>query len=293
MWKAIRSIGPSAAATLRACSELEIVAVFERSLYLRHGDSFVCLGATSVGDGPLNVLIESGEPFLARRPIGEVVRSAEHRISFRGDETLCWADAGLWSMPSWPLASRWSTLTAATLNMLLAASPGDGLFRHAVHPYPRTARPAITSLHVRAEAALVALSVGLVAEPTQRVDRLKAATQDLIGFGPGLTPSGDDVLAGVLIGLHASGRTFLAAELGALVTAASVDGTSALSAAFLRCAIDGETSADLHRVCSAALTNTDWPSALDTLNRIGHTSGWDHLAGVLLAITTVQPRPHP
>ena len=88
---------------------------------------------------------------------------------------------------------------------------------------------------------------------------LRAAVAGLLGLGPGLTPSGDDVLAGALLGLHANGNVDLAAQLGVQVADASSQGTSPLSAALLRCAIGGETSAALHQAFSAALTNTDWP----------------------------------
>jgi hypothetical protein len=173
---------------------------------------------------------------------------------------------------------------------LLAASPTVGLFRPAVSELLGTELSATTWWEVGLEGVLAALVEGLVAAPLRRDAHLKTAVRDLIGLGPGLTPSGDDVLAGALLGLHATGNASLAAQLGGHVTAASVDGTSPLSAAFLRCAIDGETSAPLHQALSAALTNADWPTALDTLDRIGHTSGWDHLAGFSLALTAVQSR---
>jgi Protein of unknown function (DUF2877) len=288
MWRESSiSIGRQAAATLHSCPKLEVAAIFERSLYLRHGDAFVCIGDASIGNGPLNALVRDFDRCLAGVPIGGVVHSAGHDLSFDDGTTLSWAAATLWTAVPWPAANRWAALTAENLQMLLAASPADGLFRQARD----SGLAATTPLQIRAHVALAALAEGLVAAPPHRNAHFKAAVRDLIGLGPGLTPSGDDVLAGTLLGLHATGNAALAAQLGTHVAAASVVGTSPLSAAFLCCAIDGETSAHLHQALSAALTNADWPAALDSLNRIGHTSGWDHLAGFLIALTAVQPRP--
>jgi hypothetical protein len=281
----ILSIGRRAAATLNSCSELEVAAIFERSLYLRSGSAFVCLGDASIGDGPLNGIVRDFDRCLARTPLGSVVHSAGHSLSFGDETTTSWAAATQWTMPPWPDAG--SPLTAANLQRVLAASPTDGLFRPALD----SGQLATTPPQIRTQGALVALTEGLLAAPSQCDALLRSAVRDLIGRGPGLTPSGDDVLAGALLGLHATGNTALAVQLGAHVVAASIDGTSPLSAAFLRCAIDGETSAPLHQALSTARTNADWPAALDTLNHIGHTSGWDHLAGFLLALTAVQPRP--
>jgi Protein of unknown function (DUF2877) len=306
---AILSIGRYAASTLRSRPELEVAAIFERSLYLRHGNAFVCIGDASIGNGPLNARISVFDQYLSTTRIGSVVRSADHCLSFDDGTVLNWGDTPHWTMPPWPQAHSlgsfplsplmgkdrggggWSAPPRATLEMLIARSPADGLFRPAAFQLVGTRLPTPTVLHVRAQIALAALAEGLVAAPPRRDAHLKTAVRGLIGLGPGLTPSGDDVLAGALLGLHATGNAILAAQLGAHVAAASVDGTSPLSAAFLRCAIDGETSAPLHQALSAAFTNTDWPTTLDTLNHIGHTSGWDHFAGGLLALTAVQLRP--
>jgi Protein of unknown function (DUF2877) len=287
----IISIGRHAAATLRSCTELQVAAVFERSLYLRHGNDFICIGDASIGDGPLNALVSHFDQRPDGVPIGGVVRSADDCLSFSDGTTLIWAAATRWTMPPWPAVSGASPLMAATLDMLFANCPADGLFLQAVSRLLGAELPAATPIQNRAQRALAALAQGLAAGPPTRDAHLHAAVRDLIGLGPGLTPSGDDVLAGALLGLHATGNAALAAQLGAHVAAASIEATSPLSAAFLRCAVDGETSAPLHQALSAALANADWPTALDTLGRIGHTSGWDHLAGFLLALAASQPRP--
>jgi Protein of unknown function (DUF2877) len=69
---------------------------------------------------------------------------------------------------------------------------------------------------------------------------LAAATTALLGLGAGLTPQGDDVLAGLLVTLHAALATRrLARRFGDLVTSQAATRTTSLSAALLRDAADG------------------------------------------------------
>ena len=94
----------------------------------------------------------------------------------------------------------------------------------------------------------------------------------LIGLGPGLTPSGDDYLGGMMIALHALARDARAGALWRWLQPRLATATSAISAAHLAAAAEGEGHEALHRV----LQGTAPPSALDA---VGHCSGWDALAG--------------
>jgi hypothetical protein len=105
---------------------------------------------------------------------------------------------------------------------------------------------------------------------------------DLVGLGPGLTPSGDDFLIGALAMLDALERTNIHAALGSAVIAAA-DRTSPLSASFLRAAAAGHVGENLHTMVAAVLTgNAD--AAVAAAARIGHTSGWDALAGAIVTV---------
>jgi hypothetical protein len=103
----------------------------------------------------------------------------------------------------------------------------------------------------------------------------------LIGLGPGLTPSGDDALAGAMIALHTFSQAALAARLAAWALPRAAAGTGKISCAHLAAAAEGEGAGALHDVL-AALSSPDAASlatCLDDVARIGHCSGWDALAG--------------
>ena len=109
---------------------------------------------------------------------------------------------------------------------------------------------------------------------------------DLLGAGRGLTPSGDDCLAGVLVALHAFGERDVAASLARAVARHAPRRTSRLSAAHLEAAGGGEAIEPVHEAIRSIAGGTypgHAPDVLDALERFGHGSGFDALAGVLLA----------
>jgi hypothetical protein len=111
----------------------------------------------------------------------------------------------------------------------------------------------------------------------------------LAGLGPGLTPSGDDFLAGIMVGLHYSGHAEIAARLAARVLPAVIQGSNVISAAHVKCAAQGQASKTLFDTLGS-LADPDsqhLETHLDAVHAIGHTSGWDMLAGAVLACARV------
>jgi len=113
------------------------------------------------------------------------------------------------------------------------------------------------------------------------------AAESLVGLGPGLTPSGDDVLIGVaaVITATATPCTLDATFLRRAVHTSSTR-TTTVSATFLRHAAAGEFSGALHGLM-AALIGPDPSDMAATIERsvaYGATSGADTLVGVLMAL---------
>ena len=111
---------------------------------------------------------------------------------------------------------------------------------------------------------------------------LLAASRRLQGRGTGLTPSGDDVLAGILLvgAIDPSRRR-------ALTGLASGARTTRLSRAFLRWAAAGQSIQPAHALLDAAASGDQagmrWAAA--SLAGVGATSGRALAAGVALAAT--------
>lgn len=104
----------------------------------------------------------------------------------------------------------------------------------------------------------------------------------LLGRGQGLTPLGDDILAGALVTLRALGEDAAADRLAARVDALAPGRTTFVSAALLRHAGRGECVPQL-----AAVLDSSGPAvgpAVEALLGVGHTSGTGLARGVLAAL---------
>jgi hypothetical protein len=119
-----------------------------------------------------------------------------------------------------------------------------------------------------------------------RHDRAAAAksAHDLIGLGPGVTPSGDDLLVGLEAALHA-----LADPRAGFLAAALTDideRTTVVAATLLRRAAQGEFAERIHRLLAALLGPDDRaiPGAIERAVAWGATSGTDCLVGVLAGL---------
>ena len=111
---------------------------------------------------------------------------------------------------------------------------------------------------------------------------LAAAARRLQGRGAGLTPSGDDMLAGML--LVCAMDPACRGALGRLARSAR---TTALSSAYLRWAAEGQSIQPAHTLLDAAADGD--PNAMGraarSLAAVGATSGRALIAGVALAAT--------
>ena len=114
---------------------------------------------------------------------------------------------------------------------------------------------------------------------------------DLLGTGGGLTPSGDDCIVGILVALHALGKRRVAASVASLVARHAPHRTTRLSAAHLEAACAGEAVEPVHRAIEAIATGVSPEPVLDELERYGHASGFDALAGVLLTAGAIAQNP--
>jgi hypothetical protein len=123
------------------------------------------------------------------------------------------------------------------------------------------------------------------------VESVGRAAHALVGLGPGLTPSGDDYVAGMLFAMRllAAADPSLAPREAAIRAAIlrTVPGrTNRISAALLTDAAEGLGFARMHALCDA-LAAGQAAAALDAarqLSMIGHSSGWDLLTGLIAGI---------
>ena len=117
----------------------------------------------------------------------------------------------------------------------------------------------------------------------------------LIGLGPGLTPSGDDFLGGMLFALWHLNSAYPSQfrhdtdSIGNLLEYASSQ-TNQISYAILTDFTIGQGPVPFHDLAEAMLTGRPICKILDCVRlvvAIGHSSGWDMLAGFILGMTMI------
>ncbi len=109
----------------------------------------------------------------------------------------------------------------------------------------------------------------------------------LVGLGPGLTPSGDDFLLGLLAALNLPDSPCRAwRRIGKRVVECARTQTHLISAAALRHAADGRVRASVIRLCDALMTaaSTTTLDAVDRVLGIGSSSGTEIALGVLAGL---------
>ncbi|MGQ0655145.1 MAG: oxamate carbamoyltransferase subunit AllH family protein [Betaproteobacteria bacterium] len=219
--------------------EGEVCATFRRSFYLEVKGKYACVGDPSLGRGPLNALVRD----FAMPAIGE-------RLRVLVDHAVPW-EPRLGRPSLDPRSLRAAPIPPEGLGCLILGKH-NGLAMHA--------QPALDAIDRWLEGHSLAQEAEL-----------------LIGLGPGLTPSGDDYFGGVLVALHAMGRSSQAQSLWRWLEPRLAARTSAISAAHLAAAAAGQAHEALHDVLDG---NLDFKR----LDEVGHTSGWDALAGATAVI---------
>lgn len=245
-----------------------VLAVFSTAVYVEVGADVVALVAADGLRLPIAAVLadrSAALPFAAHRAGDEVaVQDGTLHVG-----AVRYAPGRWWS----PAAPRPGVPDEAVVREL-----GRALVATAPAHDPAVER----ALETAGSELLAALSGG-------DCPRAAAAADAVLGLGPGLTPSGDDLLAGLLVGGHGQGGPV--AALGRHVALRAAGRTTALSAALLRCAAAGAAAAPVTGLVDAVLGRRPLGPALGALLAVGHSSGHDTARGVHLAAQVLLPRP--
>jgi len=320
-----RSISLRASRLLRTGVSGRVLASFERvcDLVTDSGD-VIALVWGGIGDGPLNVVLSHGpgddlpagtqftvtgeddvvrsEPVIAD-PISPATGS---QIKIRAPHPGVEALAG-------PVACGKRPAEASTPRNYLAISPIVIDLTSAIpwNPQPdwdhlRERRRQIAAgariiAGILAAAGWAPARCGLPEVVCEQAARGQAAAvRALVGLGPGLTPAGDDWLAGWLLAQHLGGedlRGFRPTEgwhdLEGLIITLAADRTTTLSRALLTCAATGEADAAWHALLASLaevpMTNLPIYQSTKVILSHGATSGAAMLTGFCARVAHLNP----
>jgi hypothetical protein len=256
--------------------EIRPLGVFNRSIDFLAGEEIFALVTPELLNGPFHIVVDSIPPDQLP-PICPVWWEKDGLT----------IDRWLLTMPNplvlWNPRPCWETLTLADESM-------EVLFSSAlVEAESRTTSSLFTDLLLGYEIPFLDdLGRAIAAYEPQA---MRNAALPLAGLGPGLTPSGDDFLAGVMLALHSQP---LAEDFKTLLCAslydAAVGRTTRLSLAFLKAARDGMADERWHRLLATlnSRKNEAIVIAARAVMKYGETSGLDMVSGFLWLCNTIK-----
>lgn len=284
----VRHLGCLAATALDRGAACRIGALFERSFYVDLGEVWICVGPETLGRGPLNLgcaLPGSVDWHASGLRVGLGCHADPTALRIGQLYRLALGNAEVWSPPPVP---PWSFGTLAQGLGVLEDLGASGLPEEGLACFLLAGSSHDTSrVAARARDSISELTGWLsTAARGESRHRDLPPFSDLVGLGPGLTPSGDDFLGGILIALRFLGLKDEAARFYQAALPLFRLNRNPISTAHFRAAAEGAASEALHDAMSAlALGRREaLKAALVQVDGIGHTSGWDSLAGIVTAL---------
>ena len=290
-------VGSAAHSRLEESGEGTVTGVFDRAVNIALPRGLVCLVTEGVERGPLNVTMRlpNAIPTMSSFGLrnGDRVRVHNQSLLIGDGLRVSFASARLYQ-PGRELARRVveDDKIAANLEamrksaLLFGSTQGLGELLVLLQTWDEARAGTLNIFASAALPRLVRLEEGFLHE---NEDMMKEAVGDLIGLGPGLTPSSDDLLGGMLLicSFYSEklGRATRAARFLADATAAAAHGrTTVVSAEYLRQAALGMGNEPVSRLCGALLTRGVRSVERETRRvlAIGGTSGTDIVLGIVL-----------
>ncbi len=299
----INLVGAFAKECFDAPDEAKVIGVFRRSFYIENSSGrHACIGERGIGPGPLNVLCEFSDDIdftQILKPgspteIRDTWMQLGPRMKIDISHMMVWKPEPL--PIGWDLAFFLENLPFL-VQWIAETGPREGLAPLIAH--------IVDGKGISNEDAFQTVSWKGISDfrhwlshSQNQGENLEfpADAHQLVGLGPGLTPSGDDFWCGVMVALRALGQHEISDRIANTILNQAKDRTNKISCAHLECAAKGLGAQALHETISAmgVADEARLSSALHTLDKIGHTSGWDSLAGVVCVLKAVaKSKNHP
>lgn len=256
-----------------------VTLVTSKGIYLTLGGQVVLLCGGEWGITPIGVAMESWKTVAGLGlKAGDAASCREGRLEFPGAALqICWKERACLSPAVQPDAGslaraeeRLLTLEAKSGLAPVYAQLIYGAFGKETNIYCRVALPCMERL-----------LAGLQKEDSRMVSD---AVSGLLGLGTGLTPSGDDVLCGMLYVLVRSGIAESAGvqAMKNAVLALAEERTNAISAAYLTAIARGGNYERMGAVL--AYLSGQGEDQIQKLLEVGSNSGSEMLLGMLAAV---------
>lgn len=276
----------------------EIIAVHPWTWHVTGDDADIyAIVPEPLGNGPLNLVIRaSANPAVPLLSVGASVASTGTRLLLGESLDIDLEAAALWD-PKAYLArdadpNGLQRCIAELSRSAPVRAPGESLARLLPHLHEEDLPAPLASVghFPRSHALIAGLFESLVSRNRKS---LTVVTSSLAGLGPGVTPAGDDFLAGMLLAiavLEEQRPDTELSQIGTLLLETAAPRTHEISAAYMRAAHAGEASEPWHPLLGAILAGETEKirNAVTAVVQAGDTSGADMLAGFIIALAALR-----
>jgi hypothetical protein len=288
------SAGSYALKILKEGAVGEVHSTFERAFNVLISGELVGIARRDVPNGPFNIItdVEPNDSMQSLVDKGERIKINGDSLSFDKELTISFNEAEIWrprhgvkkpidielvkrnlshvkEIAGWR-NEGFGQLVFHVENMISGSQFNDGQ----LNQVSRSGLPNIKSL--------------ISAVRSEDLELVRQSAKNLVGLGPGLSPSGDDLLAGFMAGLRWTVNSFngnvdRVDEINRTI-AHVAEGTTMLGKQLLTRAADGEVNEAVERLLEAILAGQveDVKTATKKVLAIGETSGVDSIVGILL-----------
>jgi hypothetical protein len=286
----IATIGKIAQEALAQARRATVAGKTSRGLFLRLSTGWVIFLSFEPHRGPLTLNLQGAPGMLQDLAMGSMAGCSPEEIFFSDPGLkLSTAQARAWQAPAAskeflsPDLRRAQLISVARLaNSSPASSP------------PAALLPMVLGMPEQASRQNLDFSTKITRLQTacrdRQVQAIAEALGDFLGLGPGLTPSGDDLVSGYLLAAHRWGEQLTPAldfaAVNKTILARARRATSDLSASLIACAARGQADERLVLALDGIVTGTpEADTCIAALAGWGSSSGFDALVGMALYLT--------
>tara|TARA_Y100001936_G_scaffold253992_1_gene323172 strand:- start:21985 stop:22866 length:882 start_codon:yes stop_codon:yes gene_type:complete len=275
---AITEAGAIAFDSINFSSKGRVTALFERSFYIETEECWMCFGPDGLYLGPLNIRTNAPPTInwqASGLSVDDRVRASSSDIFIGNRFSFSYRDVVIWRPDPPPVLEKEKIRIGLSniANIGTELAPSEGLAPYVFNTSDRS--------HILSNAKS---AIGNLEKIFQRQD-FERPVSLMIGLGPGLTPSGDDFLGGMMITLKILGEDRLQEDLTARIKTV-YSATNEISRAHLDSAALGVGAEPLHAAIDSIISNneTEMADVLKRVSAIGHCSGWDALTGAVVTL---------
>ena len=284
---AVRMIGRAASRVLGRAQRGRVAAVFRSTFYLELSSGLVCVGSEVLEPSPVNLITAApaGTDWQASGlRNGMPIQVSNATVFVGGRFSFPFSRAEDWSPEALCAEPNAADLERGLLRLqreVRNRPPREGIGRLLDPVVSACESDAVTKV-ARAPAAAARCWVASAIKSDAKVADDCGWVGALAGLGPGLTPSGDDFIGGAMIALRALGEHDACERVWTEACSQPGVRSNPISFAHLSAAAAGEGGAPIHRLLNNVITGRgdQIAASCDDIDRIGHSSGWDAVAGL-------------